>query len=679
MRRKQIFALLICLLALIFATPVLAQEAYVGFTTNAWGEAVPAPAGYRVREVKTGEDMGAGSFNKPQDLFYDKHQSRLWLADTGNARVVVLDREMTFLREYTAAGEVPFVTPSGIFVSKEGLIYVADEGAGSVLCMDEDGQLIRRYDRPVSDLYEDATPYRPQKVVVDSANRVYVLSAGVYQGLLCFYEDGSFLNFFGASHVEVTAKLVFQKMWRSFMTKAQRDAMESFVPIEYANITMDDEDMIYAVVMVSEAANARALVKLNPMGINILPPFLFSSQMALIDTLPENNSLFTVLNKTGRQVIQFGVDSGGAALAFGGWGDQDGLFKTPVSMEAVGEDILILDSETGAVSAFELTAFGKAIHQATALYGQGLYQESITPWQEVLRLNNNYAMAYRGLGRAYFQLEDYERAMENYRLANDKQGYSDAFRELSLLRVRANMGYILGGIVLFFILLKLYGNYRAKRRPSLEERRVRSLRPLRMPFTLMLHPYEGFDEVKSSGAGSVRVGIGIVGLLFLSMVISYVGTGFAFNHNRLERLNVFLLLGVSLGGFLLAYVSNLAVSSLMDDCEGRTGELFIVLSHALLPAILARLVSVALSNLVNLEMGVFLNMLTSLGMMWSLVLLFMGLMQVNRLTFKRALLNLLLTVVVLVIIAALLVLLYSLYQQISVFFITMYNEVMFRI
>jgi len=54
-------------------------------------------------------------------------------------------------------------------------------------------------------------------------------------------------------------------------------------------------------------------------------------------------------------------------------------------------------------------------------------------------------------------------------------------------------------------------------------------------------------------------------------------------------------------------------------------------------------------------------------------------MQVNRLTFKRALLNLLLTVVVLVIIAALLVLLYSLYQQISVFFITMYNEVMFRI
>lgn len=676
---KKTILLLSVSLLLLFSAPALGQEAYAGFTTNAWGEAVPAPAGYRVKAVLSSRDMGAGAFNKPQDLFVDTATGRVYLADTGNSRVVVLDQGLQFLRDYSQAGDVPFVSPSGVFVSRSGDIYVADEGAGSVLRMNEAGELIRRYDRPVSELYEDSMPYRPQKVVVDSAERVYVLSAGVYQGLLCFYEDGSFLNFFGASHVEVTARVVLQKLWRSLMTRQQREAMESFVPIEYANITMDEEDMIYAVVTVSEEAGARALVKLNPMGINILPPIAFSSQMALIDALPENNSLYTALNKTTRQVIQFGTDSRGVALAFGGFGEQDGLFKTPVSMVGLGEDILVLDSETGAVTVFELTAFGRAIHQAMALYGQGLYQDSIRPWQEVLRLDNNYAMAHRGLGRAYFQMEDYEQAMAHFRLSNDKQGYSDAFRELSLKRIRANMGWILGGLVMAFALVKLLGHLRRRRRPPQEVRLARSLQSRRLPFTLMLHPHLGFDEVKTNGRGSLRVGGLLVGLLFLTSVITYVGTGFAFNQNRLDRLNIFLLLGVTLGGFILAYLANLAVSSLMDDCEGRAGELFIVLSHALLPALLCQLASAALSNLVNLEMGVFLNMLTGFGLMWSLVMLFTGLMQVNRLTFKRTLLNLLLSGLMMLIIVVLLVLLYSLFQQIRVFFVTLYNEVMFRV
>ena len=165
----------------------------------------------------------------------------------------------------------------------------------------------------------------------------------------------------------------------------------------------------------------------------------------------------------------------------------------------------------------------------------------------------------------------------------------------------------------------------------------------------------------------------------MTAVISFVGTGFIFNHNRLERLNIFLLLGVTLGGFLLFFIANLAVCSLMNDCEGKTRELFIVTSHALLPAILARLAVVVVSNFVNLQMGVFLNMLSTVGVMWSVILLFMGQMQVNRISVKRTLLNLLLSVLVLVIIVVLLVLLYSLYQQINVFFTTLYNEIMFRI
>jgi DNA-binding beta-propeller fold protein YncE len=679
MKRLCILLILCVIFVSVSVSCAFSEEAYLGYTTSAWGDPVPAPAGYRMSRVINGNEIGAGRLNKPQDLFYDSIRGELWLADTGNARILVLDGNLNLLREYGTAGDVGFSTPTGVFVRDNGLIYVADEGAGSVLCMDRDGGLVRKYERPVSKLYEDTTPFKPQKVVVDSAGRVYVLSSGVYQGLLCYYEDGSFLNYFGASHVDVTAKVVLQKLWRSVMTREQREATESFVPIEYANITIDSEDMIYAVVTVSETAGARSLAKLNPMGINILPPVSFSGQVALVDALPEKNSLYTALDRITRRVIQFGTDTGGVVLNFGGWGDQDGLFKAPVSMESVNDDILVLDSETGAVTVFELTAFGRAIHEATALYGQGLYLQSVAPWQEVLRLDNNYAMAYRGLGKAYYQMEDYQKAMDNFRLANDKQGYSDAFREHSLLLVRHYMGFILGGIAFLFITQKLISRTQKKKRLTAEARKARALHPFRLPWYLMAHPYEGFEEVKSAGAGSMAAGIGIVGLLFLTSVISYVGTGFAFNYNRLDRLNVFLLLGGTAGSFLLAYISNLAVSSLMADCEGKPRELFIVLSHALLPVILVQLASALASNFVTLEMQVFLQMLLALGILWSMVLLFTGQYQINRITVRQTLFNLLLSVLVLLVIVVLIVLLYSLYQQISVFFTTLYNEIMFRI
>lgn len=662
--------------ALLLCAPMIApaeESSYTGTTSNAYGNRVPAPVGYVPAGKYTGETAGAGRFNNPQDLYFDRAAEEMYVVDTGNARLVVLDKDLRYVREYAAAGDVTFVSPTGVFVSRKGEIFVADEGVGSVLCMNRQGDLLRRYDRPVSDLYGADTPYRPQKVVVDSAGRVYVLSAGVYQGLLCYYEDGAFLNFFGASHVAVTAKMLLQKLWRSVMTREQREAMESFVPIEYANMVIDDEDMIYAVVTVSETASVQALVKLNPMGINILPETYVGSGLTLADSLCQQDGLLTVLDKNAKCVLQYGEHTRGPVLQFGGFGNQLGLFQTPVSLEEIGGDILVLDSETGTITRFEETDFGRTIHEASAQYAQGLYTESISLWERVLRMDHNFAMAHRALGRAYFQMEDYENAMASYRLANDKQGYSDAFKEQSLIWIRAHIGWIFGAAALAFVLNQVRKRFRRYASTGMNQKAQW------FPLRAMLHPYAAFDEVKAEGAGSVRVGVMMVLLFFITSVITYVGTGFIFNFNRLEHLNVFLLFGSTIGAFLLVYVSNLAVSSLMDDCEGKRGELFIVLSYALLPVIMTQLASAFISNFVSNEMGVFLKMLKTLGVFWALVMWLTGQYQVNRLTLKRALLNLFLTVVTLLIIVVLIILLYSLLQQILVFVVTLYNEIMFRI
>ncbi len=671
---KRLTAFILCLMLLpaAFSSAGAEEAPYSSYTYNLYGQAAPSPIGYRVKAVLSAAAMGATPLSQPQDLIWDANHSELYIADTGNARVLVLDGSYRLLREYSAFENTALIRPKGVFAGRDGDVYIADDELGAVVRLSREGKLRRLYTRPDSDLYEDTTPYKPQKVVVDSAGRVYVLSQGVYQGLICFYEDGAFMNFFGSSHVTVTAKVLLQKVWRMFLTRAQRQGLESFIPIEYGNIAIDDEDMIYAAVVTGEQGDSKPFAKLNPMGIDILS---FRGSASFADVLPEQNGIYTALNKTSRAIGQF-TETTGTLLTFGGYGTQDGLFQDPVAMERVGDDILVLDAQAGTITVFEPTAFGRAIHEASALYDDGRYQESIQPWLEVLRMDNNYNMAYFGLGKAYFQLEDYAKAMRYFRQGNFKAGYSDAFKEYSLQLVRHNMGWILALSVSFFALAKGRGIYKKRRGIKKEKRRDGFFRA---PMYCMAHPYQGFESVRYAGLGSVASGAAVLLVFFLAVVFEYLQTGFAFNPNRIDRLNVQLLFLGSVGSFLLVYVSNLAVSSLMGDCEGKKHELFIAFSYALLPAILGMIARTVISNFVTLDMRVFLDFLSAAAIFWSAILLVMGVYHVNQLTLKKTLLNLGLTALAVVIVLVLMVLAYSLFQQMWVFFTTIYHEIMFRL
>jgi hypothetical protein len=673
---KRLYAFFLCLMLLsaILVTAAAEEAPYSGYTYNRYGQSVPSPIGYRVKTVLSAAAMGIGGLTNPQDLMYDVKRNELYIADTGNARVIVLDSGFHMVREYKSIDGAALVHPMGVFVNGDGETYIADDEMGAVVRLDREGKLIQSYTRPLSDLYEEATPYKPQKVVADSAGRVYVLSQGVYQGLICFYNDGEFMNFFGSSHVTVTAKVVLQKIWRMFLTREQREGLESFIPIEYGNIAIDDEDMIYAVVVAGEQGDNRSIAKLNPMGINI-GANMISTSTSFADVLPEKNGIYTALNKTTRVIYQF-TETSGALLTFGGYGTQNGLFQDPVAMERVGEDILVLDAQTGTITVFEPTAFGRAIHEASILYNDGRYLESTQPWLDVLKMDNNYNMAYYGLGKAYYQLEDYEKAMDYFRQGNYKDGYSEAFKEYSLKIIRDHMGLILASIALLFVFFKGWGIYK-KRRGMVRPLKRRGF--FGAPVYCMAHPYQGFEGVKYAGLGSVSSGAAVLLLFFGATVFEYLQTGFAFNPNRIDRFNVQLLFLGSVGSFMLAYVSNLAVSSLMSDCEGKKHELFIAFSYALVPVLLGMILRTILSNFVTLDMKVFLDFLSIVTIGWSAILVVMGVYHVNQLTLGKTLLNLALTALAVVIVLVLMVLAYSLFQQMWVFFTTIYHEIMFRI
>ena len=63
---------------------------------------------------------GPGEFNAPHGLAMDK-AGRLYVADRSNSRIQIFDQQGKFLGEWRQFGR-----PSGIFITKDDMIYVAD-------------------------------------------------------------------------------------------------------------------------------------------------------------------------------------------------------------------------------------------------------------------------------------------------------------------------------------------------------------------------------------------------------------------------------------------------------------------------------------------------------------------------------------------------------------------------
>lgn len=442
--------LLLCLLLAVQMIPVSAraesEAPYNTYTFDKWGWAVPSPHAYLPTRSIGGAQLGCGNFSGSQDMFYSEARGEVFIADSGNRRILVLSEDMELLRELPAliredGTEYQFGDPRGIFVKDDGTMYVADMANKEVVVGTAEGAYRYTLPTPESNLLPDDFNYLPTKVLVDTKDRIYILSQGVYQGLIYLEPDGSFIKFFGSNDVEMTLARRVQKIWKTLLSDAAASTMQAFNPIEYGNIFLGEDGYIYATAAASEN-NASLLTKLNPLGTDCLPyKFGGSAETMFVDVSVDEYGVTTVLNPIKGEIGQ--IDKNGRTVfLFGSTGDQVGLFRKPSSLIQVKDNLYVMDADKNTITEFVLTEYGALVHEALALYNSGFYQECMEPWREVLRRNSNYVLAYEGLGKAYYQLKDYETAMYYFKLGNFRDGYSTAFREASLNRMRDSFGWI---------------------------------------------------------------------------------------------------------------------------------------------------------------------------------------------------------------------------------------------
>ncbi|TAH73685.1 MAG: hypothetical protein EWM47_02745 [Anaerolineaceae bacterium] len=200
----------------------------------------------------------------------------------------------------------------------------------------------------------------------------------------------------------------------------------------------------------------------------------------------------------------------------------------------------------------------------------------------------------------------------------------------------------------------------------------------RQSYYTMFHPVNGFDAVKWENAGSIRTCFFIMFLFFLVNVFDAVLTGFIYNTRNPDRISIISIFAVSIGGIILWFISNWAVSSLMFT-EGKTKHILILTCYSLLPYIIWEFIYIVASNFVPVEMAPFLSMLRFIGLSWSFLLLVFGSYQIHQISVGKVFVNILLTVLGVFIMLFLMLLGYSLIQQMYIFAYTIFSEVVFRL
>ena len=717
-------------LVLLFGTVTAsAFSSYDTYTYSIDGEPLQSPSAYspditldsydiNIIQEKYGNVPLAGA----SDIVSDK-DGNLFIADSDNNRIVVLNKYYSAIATITTyvddyGREQTFKDPQGVYVTNPDisvdsrkLIYVCDTGNARIVVFDEDYNYVKTLEKPESALL-NAEAFKPSAIAVDKYGRIFVVSLSCFEGIIVMSDEGDFTGFIGAQKVTYS---VLQMIWRRFQTREQRAGQIKNLSVSYNNITVDDYGFVYVTnnkidankqfaAIKSKAADFSPVKKLNSAGDEIMKRngffdpggevavSTFSNAIgvsSIIDVAIGEEDVWSILDQKRSRIFTYD-QNGNLLYAFGDKGDQLGNGENFVSItyqrvrNEAGEETYYFVALDNTASGYKLTVYSPTEYCDTiiaAIRNQNdhKYSESILYWQDVLTRNNNFDLAYIGIGKALYNQGKYDEAMEMLASAYETSQYSKAFAEIRkdiLGRFLLVFAIVVIGIAVAF--LKFLGWAKKKNKAtSLKVGRKSYLEELLYVFHLQFHPFDGFWDLKHEQRGSVRGGLTIMGITILAFFYQSIGRGYIFNPR--DRYSTILVQIVSIVvPVLLWCVGNWCLTTLFEG-EGSLKDIFIATSYSLAPLPLLVIVSTIFTNVLTLQEGTIVSLLVTIGYIWVAFLLFFGMLVTHDYALPKNVLITICTIVAMAVIMFVAILFSSLLVKMVTFVVSIITEISNRV
>ncbi len=615
--------------------------------SGSW-EIVPSPKPYVFQQSY--EFLG---LDGPQDIFYHEPSGTLWVVDTGKHRLLQINKDGDILREIArieggenaevqSLGGRNFRNPEGVFVNSAGEIFVADTGNKRLVYLGSDGRLVRIIPEPRNALLGADFDYRPTKVVQDQRSYLYVVNRSDYRGMLLLDPRGEFRGFFAPNDVGFSLRRVLIRM---FATEAQREKLSKELPPPHSNVYLTDTGYIYS--STTYAPNNQ-IKKLNGVGTDVMNrsevgsmQFGFALPRAgrpvnpsFVDLTVNEQGIVSAIDAANGVIYQYD-DERNLLTMFGGKGEENGKFGFPSSIETDENGLLyVLDKDRNNIQVFRPTYFAQLVHTASELYVEGHYDRAEVPWREALTINTNYNLAHSGIGKAFDKLGRWEEALDEYRYGRDREGYSTVYAKLRHEWMRDHFGLavllFLGGCVGFSLLTRLTRYLLNK--PW--EKSGPITRAIQMVWTTMMHPWDGYWQLKREGKGSMITALVLIGLAFSLRVADLMFTSYQIADLDPRDASLLVEFVRIILPWILFCVCSYGVTAIFEG-EGFFRDIVIATGYSVGPYLVTKPIAIGLSHLLTRTEKSYIQSLDFAALVWIGILIIMHIQATHNYTLRK--------------------------------------------
>lgn len=652
---------LVVTLAIVAMLPAATEARQIGlYFERETGQIFPSQVGY-VYHRDFGLEL---KLDGPQDLFLD-HEENLWIADTGNNRVIKTDKYGNLLMVVGTSGEGRLRRPQGVYVNQQGDIFVADTENNRVVQFNPDGTLNRVLPKPESVILGEDFNYQPTKLVQDHRGYLYVVNSNDYRGLMQLDAEGIFRGFFAPNRVPFSIRRLLIQ-W--FATQEQKDKLSRDLPTPHSNLFLSDDGFIYTSTIYERQNQIK---KLNLVGKNVYVEQEYGlyarrgyqvTPPSIIALAVDHKGVISAVDSAHGYVYQYDQE-GNLLLMFGDKGEHRGAFGFPTAIEVDSEGfIYVLDKDRNNVQVFRPTQFAELVHTAAQLYNDGRYDEAALPWREVLRYNSNYSLAHSGIAKAYMRLEMWDEALHHYYLAKNREGYSEAFIEKRYEFMRNNFGIVVLGIVVVGALIYAAFRFAGWVLKQDYETSHPIVQTLQMMFRVLLNPGEAFYDLKYGGRGQISAALILILLCFAVRVFNIQFMSFQIHRVDPDKVSLLAEIARIFGLWLLFGIANYGVGAIFEG-EAFFKDVLIATAYATAPYLLFSWpLTLATHVMSRNELGLV-DAINVAILYWVGMLVFIAVRTIHDYTIRKALGTSALTIFGMAVIIGVLALGYALTEQ----------------
>jgi hypothetical protein len=269
--------------------------------------------------------------------------------------------------------------------------------------------------------------------------------------------------------------------------------------------------------------------------------------------------------------------------------------------------------------------------------------------------------------------------MQYYKYAYDQESYSEAYQHYRKDWMESNLWILALIIVVVLVAVLMFAKWVNKVNAAglkYSEKR-KWYEEVCYGFHVIVHPFDGFWDLKHEKRGSVRGATIILLLTVFTFVYQSVGRGFLYNKYEGTGVNYVIQISSIVLPVVLLTVSNWCLTTLFDG-EGSLADVYIATCYSLLPVVMLVLPTVMVSNFVTLSEQGILTMIETIAWGWTALLWFFGMMVIHDYGLFKNIIITVATIIFMMFVMFVAVLFTSLLGRVFTFFYNIYAELSYR-